>query len=157
MRQLSYDFRDWLRLEGTGRAGSDDGYDVRGLEASSAAARDGEEEDADQDASPLSGERVWLIQCKREKAIAAKKIAIYMDALKPAVVQEEGVYGIIFAAACDFSKTTRDAFYTKARELGLSEAHVWGKAEIEDMLFQSRNDHLLFAYTGISCFRVVAQ
>jgi hypothetical protein len=148
VRQLSYDFRDWLRLEGTGRTGSDDGFDVRGVEAASGAVRDDEEEDADQDASPLTGGRVWLIQCKREKAIAARKIAAYMDALKPAI--REGVYGIIFAAACEFSKSTRDVFFAKAREFGLSEAHVWGKAEIEDMLFQPRNDHLLFAYTGIS-------
>ena len=30
------------------------------------------------------------------------------------------------------------------------EAHLWGKGEIEDMLFQPKNDHLLFAYFGIS-------
>jgi hypothetical protein len=148
VRQLLYDFRDWQRLEATGRSGSDDGFDVRGVEGASAAVTDDEDEDADRDGPPLPGGRAWLIQCKREKAIAAKKITTYMDALKTTL--QEGVYGIVFAAACDFSKATRDAFFDKARELGLSEAHLWGKAEIEDMLFQPRNDHLLFAYTGIS-------
>jgi hypothetical protein len=32
IRQLAYDFRPWLRLEATGRAGSDEGFDVRGIE-----------------------------------------------------------------------------------------------------------------------------
>jgi Restriction endonuclease len=125
VRQLLYDFRDWKRLEATGRARFGDGFDVRGLEAASGAVRDDEEEDEDRDASPLLGERVWLIQCKREKAIAARKIAAYMDALEPAL--REGVYGIIFAAACDFSRATRDAFFAKARELGLSEGASLGE------------------------------
>ncbi|NJO33142.1 MAG: hypothetical protein HC869_08355 [Rhodospirillales bacterium] len=33
IRQLCYDFKNWLRLEPTGRAGSDDGFDARGIEA----------------------------------------------------------------------------------------------------------------------------
>ena len=32
VRQLAYDFRTWRSLEATGRAGSDDGFDARGLE-----------------------------------------------------------------------------------------------------------------------------
>ena len=32
MRQLIYDFRPWRTLEGTGRSGSDEGYDARGIE-----------------------------------------------------------------------------------------------------------------------------
>jgi hypothetical protein len=51
---------------------------------------------------------------------------------------------------CDFSKSARDAFRTKTREFGLAEVYLWGKGEIEDMLFQPKNDHLLFVYFGIS-------
>ena len=57
---------------------------------------------------------------------------------------------MIFAAACDFSKSSRDACRNWCRERGLQEVHVWGKAEIEDQLYQPKNDHLLFAYFGIS-------
>jgi hypothetical protein len=32
IRQLAYGFRNWLRLEATGRLGADEGMDVRGLE-----------------------------------------------------------------------------------------------------------------------------
>lgn len=36
------------------------------------------------------------------------------------------------------------------RERGIQEVHIWGRGEIEDLLFQPKNDHLLFAYFGIS-------
>jgi hypothetical protein len=65
-------------------------------------------------------------------------------------VQTEGIYGLLFVAACDFSKTTRDRFITIARQKGFAEARLWGRAEIEDQLFQPKNDHLLFAYCGFS-------
>ena len=32
VRQLSHDFRPWRQLEATGRAGSDESFDVRGWE-----------------------------------------------------------------------------------------------------------------------------
>jgi hypothetical protein len=60
------------------------------------------------------------------------------------------IYGIIFVGACDFSKAARDAFRTTIRELGFAEGYIWGRGEIEDMLFQPKNDYLLFAYFGIS-------
>lgn len=150
VRQLIYDFRNWRMLEATGRAGSDDGFDARGTEivakVESALDLVGDE---DEESVPSANEdRIWLVQCKREKAIHPKKLVRYLDDLS----EEEcaGLYGIIFAAACDFSKTARDAFRIKVRELGFSEAHLWGKGEIEDMLFQPKNDHLLFAYFGFS-------
>lgn len=34
--------------------------------------------------------------------------------------------------------------------LGVQEFEIWGKAELEDRLFQPKNDHLLFAYFGFS-------
>jgi len=35
-------------------------------------------------------------------------------------------------------------------KFNLEEFHIWGKAELEDMLFLPKNDHLLFAYFGLS-------
>jgi hypothetical protein len=32
VRQLIYDFRTWNSLEGLGRSGSDEGFDVRGIQ-----------------------------------------------------------------------------------------------------------------------------
>jgi len=144
IRQLIYDFRSWRALEATGRAGSDDGFDARAWEiVPSAAASD----DTDDDDERIN-DRQWLVQCKRERSITPKKLGDFIEAI-PAE-ERAGLYGMIFAAACDFSKTSRDLFREKARELGFSEAYLWGKGEIEDFLFQPKNDHLLFAYFGIS-------
>ena len=37
-----------------------------------------------------------------------------------------------------------------AGDKGISEAVIWGKGELEDQLYQPKNDNLLFAYFGIS-------
>jgi len=88
------------------------------------------------------------VQCKREKSIPPKKLIGYLADIPEA--ERAHLYGIIFVAACDFSKTARDAFRSRTRELGFSEVYLWGKGEVEDMLFQPKNDNLLFAYFGIS-------
>jgi hypothetical protein len=147
IRQLLYDFRDWRQLEATGRAGSDEGFDVYARERVGDQTSDSDGEESEEDGLPMPAERTWLIQCKRERSIAPKKLAKYLDA-----IPQDGppLHGIIFAAACDFSKTSRDVFREKTRQRGAQEAFLWGKAEIEDMLFQPKNDHLLFAYFGFS-------
>ncbi|RYZ81068.1 MAG: hypothetical protein EOP04_24705, partial [Proteobacteria bacterium] len=66
------------------------------------------------------------------------------------VASTQDLYGVIFVAACDFSKATRDVFRVWCRSRGISEAHIWGKAELEDQLYQPKNDGLLFAYFGFS-------
>lgn len=151
VRQLAYEFKPWRRLEATGRSGSDDGFDVRGYEItakeaqSSASAEDG---DSIEELSEGADDRLWLIQCKRERAIGPKALVEYLGdtALDP----DEKLHGLVFAAACDFSKKARDDFAKKCREMALEEWHLWGKAELEDRLFRPENDHLLFAYFGVS-------
>jgi Restriction endonuclease len=151
VRQLAYDFRLWRMLEATGRTGSDDGYDARGFEIVTELG-DGpepEEQEADSETSPApTTDRIWLIQCKRERTIGPAKLRQHLGHI--ADEEARNLYGIVFAAACDFSKATRDELHTWCRERGISEVHIWGKGEIEDQLFQPKNDHLLFAYFGIS-------
>lgn len=106
---------------------------------------DGEIEDEIDD---KSDDRLWLIQCKREKSIGPKKLSDYIGSIATNDLRD--VYGIIFVAACDFSKEARDRFREDVRNLGIKEWHLWGKAEIEDRLFRPQNDHLLFAYFGFS-------
>lgn len=145
VRQLVYDFKRWRRLEATGRAGSDDGFDARGYEIT----RDDEPNEHDDEVSlPESSDRLWLVQCKRERTIAPTKLGAYLNDTK--LSQDERLLGIVFAAACDFSKRARDVFRDRCEELGIQEWHLWGKAELEDLLYQPRNDALLFAYLGIS-------
>ncbi|RWP30586.1 hypothetical protein [Mesorhizobium sp.] len=146
VRQLLYDFRQWRQLEPTGRMGSDDGFDARGWEVISIDID--EEYPGEEGETPLSTDRIWLVQCKREKAIGPTKLVEYLENIS----KEElaGLYGIIIAAPADFSKKSRDAFRLWCSEHSISECHLWGKAELEDSLFQPKNDHLLFAYFGLS-------
>jgi hypothetical protein len=154
VRQLAYEFKPWRRLEATGRAGSDDGFDARGYEivqqATPATSRseDGELEEDEAVLGERSNDRLWLIQCKREKSIGPKALAAYLDDIT--LGPEEQLHGLVFTAAADFSKKARDAFAEKCQAMGLEEWHLWGKAELEDRLFRPENDHLLFAYFGVS-------
>lgn len=151
VRQLIYDFRLWRQLEATGRGGGDDGFDARGYEIVSSMAdlarADDDDADDEVNTGPATPDRLWLVQCKRERAIGKTKLLRYLDGLADSAGP---IDALLFVGACDFSKDARDAFRDKVRELGLSEAHLWGKGELEDQLFQPKNDHLLFAYFGIS-------
>jgi len=129
--------------------GSDDGYDARGLEITDV--RDEPEDDGadDEESSPnVFEDRLWQIQCKREKSITPAKIETYIGEMLTG--KNPIPYGVIFAAPCDFSKKTRDAFANKMQENKVQEFYLWGKADLEDMLMQPKNDHLLYAYFGIS-------
>lgn len=143
IRQLIYDFRDWQKLEATGRSGSDEGFDARALERNPTNEVDNEEENVS-----LAQNKFWLIQCKREKTISSAKLLSHLKQLN--IPADQPLYGMIFAAACDFSKKTRDTFHVWCGENNISESIIWGKGELEDMLFQPKNDNLLFAYFGIS-------
>lgn len=150
VRQLAYDFRNWNKLEATGRGGADDGFDARGWEVVVVETDTSPQEDFEEDneSEKLESDRIWLIQCKREKKITPAKLTTYLDEIP----KDESTrpHGVLFVAACDFSKRARDIFILKCREIGINEFHLWGKAELEDMLYQPKNDHLLFAYFGIS-------
>lgn len=146
VRQLAYDFKVWRRLEATGRAGSDDGFDARGYEI--VAIEESADNETEDEIAPQQADRLWLIQCKREKTISPKKLSTYLDQVN--LKESESLHGLIFVAACDFSKKSRDEFRQKCERLGIQEWHLWGKAELEDQLFLPKNDNLLFAYFGIS-------
>jgi hypothetical protein len=150
VRQLAYGFREWQSLEPTGRLGADEGIDIRGTESvrgEEYEAEAGPEEREEERLPPRVEERAWTIQCKREKVITPKKIRGIVEAPVP---EQNPPYGLIVAAACDFSKKARDTFRGAAVGRGVQEFHLWGKADLEDMLYQAENDRLLFAYFGIS-------
>lgn len=149
IRQLAYEFKNWRRLEATGRSGSDDGFDARGYEiVNGTRAEPDSEKDDDTDSDETASDRLWLIQCKREKAIGPKKLRGHLDEI--VLVPDEQLYGIVFSAACDFSKKARDDLAAWCREKRVSEWCIWGRGELEDLLFQPKFDHLLFAYFGFS-------
>lgn len=149
VRQLVYDFRPWHLLEATGRTGSDEGIDILGVERVRTEFKDDElSEEGEQDLASVYEDRIWVIQCKREKSIPPGKMRTIVAASLRSF--EEPPYGFILAAATDFSLKARDAFRQEMREHGIEEFLLWGKAELEDRLFEPRHDHLLFAYFGFS-------
>ena len=147
-RQLIYDFKPWRRLEATGRAGSDDGFDARGYEMVDDERPSGTSDETEEPTIVGTDDRLWLVQCKRERAIGPTKLAAYLDDIR--LGEGERLYGIVFTAACDFSKAARDKFRQRCDALGIQEWHLWGKTELEDKLLRPENDGLLFAYFGVS-------
>ncbi len=122
--------------------------DVRALEAihTGDVVEDEGADEGDEFERPDS--RLWVIQCKRERRLGPSNLGRIVQEAAP--FAEAAVYGLIIAAACDFSKRARDTAIEAARRAGVQEIIFWSKAELEDLLYQPKNDHLLFAYFGIS-------
>lgn len=147
IRELAYDFRDWISIEATGRSGSDDGFDIRAFERSGYSAPMAVESNEDKDAvHPMEG-RVWMFQCKRERTVGPKKVQTIIE---DGVSALEPPYGYVLAAPANFSKAAYDKFREELRSRGVMEFYLWGRADLEDMLHLPKNDRILFAFFGIS-------
>lgn len=147
VRGLAHGFREWRTLEDTGRTGDDDGIDIRGEEVMPSDPGDDEGDDAkDAAAFAATPGRMWVFQCKREKRFSAADV----DEIVAAVGTATPPHGFVVAVASDVTKRTRDRFRTKMVEWGVQEFYLWARGELEDLLFQPRHDHLLFAFFGIS-------
>lgn len=145
IRQLAYEFRRWKSLEAIGRSGSDDGIDIRAIEI---IPLHEEQSDEGSDTETRFSERLWIFQCKREKSLSAQKLRkVVAESLRSLTSPP---HGFVLAVACDISKKTRDAFRVEMIARGIEEFFIWARSELEDMLFQSQNDRLLFAYFGIT-------
>src|SRR5690349_7006031 len=74
VRDLIYDYRDWQKIEATGRSGSDEGYDIRAFERRTRVIPSNEDtESTDDEALTVEGNR-WMIQCKREKELGPARV-----------------------------------------------------------------------------------
>ena len=147
VRQLIYGFRRWHTLEPSGRLGSDAGVDILGIEAVES---DVPEDDPDADDSPAApqGMRKWLVQCKRWQRMTPSQIRTVVSEMLAG--EEVPPHGILVVVACDVSAGAFAAFHEKAARKGVREHHIWTRSVLEDRLFRPDNDHLLFAYFGIS-------
>jgi len=146
VRQLAYGYKQWRSLEATGRLGSDEGIDIRGVEV--VPLNPEFLDNNDQEEEILVEDRLWVFQCKRYQRIYPKMMR---QIVAEAVPDEDNPpYGLVVVAACDVSKAALDALRMEARSRNVQEFEFWGKARVEDMLFQPRFDHLLFAYFGVS-------
>jgi hypothetical protein len=149
VRELIYDFRDWYKIEPTGRTGSDEGYDARAWEKSNIVINNDEEEndeiDAEEGKHALEG-NLWMIQCKREKEVGPKRVSEIIDES----IKTEIPYGYLLAAPVNFSKKSYDMFRESLRDKGVMEFFLWGKGDLEHALMMPKNDRILFAFFGVS-------
>jgi hypothetical protein len=146
IRQLIYDFKDWQTIEATGRGGTDDGFDIRAFEKSYRDESDILDESETEEVRPMDGNQ-WMIQCKREQSLGPIRIrSIINENIDP----ENPPYGYILAVSANISKRTYDAFREELQRLSVMEFYLWGKATLEDMLYQPKNDRILFTFFGIS-------
>lgn len=143
IRELIYDYKDWQSIEATGRSGSDDGIDIRAYERNFTPPSIDDE--ADDESMPMDG-NLWIIQCKRETSVGPTKVKDIVNEIDP----KNPPYGYILAASANFSKKAYDVFREELRKKGVMEFHLWGKAELEDMLHMGRYDRILFTFFGIS-------
>lgn len=147
VRGLLHGYRDWQRIEATGRGGSDDGFDIRAYERTVIVERADTEDDEDREQAIVAEGNLWMIQCKREKRLSAARIVAIID---EAVRREAPPYGYVLAAPVNFTKRSYDAFRTALIDRGVTEFQLLGRAELEDMLYQPKNDQVLFTFFGIS-------
>lgn len=145
VRELIYDFKEWQTIEATGRSGSDDGFDIRAYEKVARFAPLSDDEGEEEAAHPMEGNR-WMIQGKREKAVSPADVKRILADLS----EDDPPYGYILSASAVFSKKSYDSFREILRQKGVMEFHLWGNAELEDMLRQPTNDRILFTFFGIS-------
>lgn len=146
IREIIYSLKTWQNIEATGRSGSDEGFDIRAWEKNEEITNRDEEDEENVGVHPMEG-NLWMIQGKREKELgptAVKKI------INDGVNKKSPPYGYILAAPVNFSKKSYDIFREVLRKKGVMEFYLWGRAELEDMLHQPKNDHILFTFFGVS-------
>ena len=150
IRTLFIKFRKWRTFEATGRLGNDEGYDIRGFEIVEPRVDDKliNRGALNPHETAHIQDRLWQIQCKREKTIGPKKMDKYLSDLL--TNQSNLPFGFIFVASCDFSLDTRNKFKEKLTQIGIKVFYLLGKAEIEDLLIQPENDNILSNFFGYS-------
>ncbi|MBN1262782.1 MAG: restriction endonuclease [Candidatus Pacebacteria bacterium] len=121
VRQLAYDFRDWISLEAVGRAGQDKGIDIRGVEIEEISPRELKKAENHKKITPKYKEKLWIIQCKREKEIGPKKVA---QIVEESIAQNKNIYGFIIVAAANFSEKSRQVFREKCRSKNLGKFYL---------------------------------
>jgi hypothetical protein len=127
VHQLMYDFKEWKSIEAIGRSGSDEGIDILAIESITAEIQIDEDEELKYD------DRLWVIQCKREKTITPKRIEQIIK--HDLGTKEDLPYGYILVGATNFSKRAREVFKSTLNLLGINEFFIFGKAELESVVF----------------------
>jgi hypothetical protein len=131
VRELLWRWRPMSEVQAIGRAGSERGVDIRAYEA----VTEGDD-------------RLWYVQVKRTGAIGPTVVeTILDDALSS---DDEVPWGFIIAAPANFSRASQDRANRVSLAHGVSEIRLWGRGELEDMLYRPANENLLQKYFSIT-------
>ena len=145
VRQLVYNFRSWRQLEPIWPASSThESSNILGLEIVGGTSQS----EIENEGSPLADDRVWLVTCKSDKILGPTKLTRYLESIPTNSLQN--LHGLVFASPCTFSKKAIDVFHDWCSKKGIVEFYLWGRDEIEKLLYHSENDQLLFTYFNLS-------
>jgi len=118
---------EWKEISHFGRSGNDQGVDIHCT--------------LDTD----SGEKHWVVQCKRYLKFTKKDARKVIEAIQASTIKPDKLLLII---ACDVTQETDAYFKTECQTLSISAADIWTASILEAKLYKEHKD-LLFIYFGI--------
>lgn len=127
--------RTWDRLDPVGRAGSDRGRDIFGLERVEAKGR-----------FTKTIQREWRIQVKRWKKVTLPELRKIVREVIPDVSLPP--HGLVVALACRASDAGFDAFHEEAAARGSVEHDLWSRDKLNRLLLLPENANLRAFYFG---------
>jgi hypothetical protein len=128
--QIVYRLHKWEKIDHDGRAGSDDGVDIRAIER-----------------LPDGSSRDWFVQCRLYKKVATAELKKAVnDALAKA---ERSPEVLLIIVGCDVSRKARCSYEEYAIKKGVIKPLLWQASNLETKLYTDHHD-LLFAFFGIS-------
>lgn len=131
--QLVFRLHRWEDINHDGRAGGDEGVDIRAIQRL--------------DDNSL---RHWYVQCRRYKKAGPRVLkGAVDDALAKAVASPDVLLVVI---ACNVSLKARKAYEEYAAEKGVEAPLLWPASKLEATLYSDHPD-LLFTFFGISLAR----
>jgi Restriction endonuclease len=131
VRELLQRWRAMSEVQAIGRSGDEQGVDIRAYE------------------EVLGGDaRLWYVQVKRTGAIGPKKVGEIAIAAVPDGADPP--WGFILAAPVNFSRASQNKAKAVLTGRGVSDVRLWGRSELEDLLYQPANENLLNKYFSLT-------
>jgi hypothetical protein len=96
------------------------------------------------EAVPAGQDRLWYVQMKRTPSIGPNQVRSIIEEATP---QSENIpWGFLLIAPANFSRDSQDAVQEVSEERGIREVYLWGRGELEDLLYLESNRGILEKY-----------
>lgn len=100
------------------------------------------------EAAPAGQDRLWYVQMKRTPSIGPSQVRSIIEDATPQ--SEEIPWGFLLIAPANFSRDSQDAAQEVSNERGIREVYLWGRGELEDLLYLEPNRGILEKYFDIA-------